>query len=66
MRMESLIKQYELRLSKQEEYYELREWKLKEEIDNLTNQNMALTDELKRAKLTSKNSQEKCTLCGDG
>lgn len=66
MRMESLIKQYELRLNKQEEYYELREWKLKEEIDNLTNQNMALTDELKRAKLASKNSQEKCTLCGDG
>lgn len=32
LRTESLVKQYELRLSKQEEYYNLREWKMKEEI----------------------------------
>ena len=57
LRTESLIKQYELRLNKQEEYYGLREWKLKEEIENMTNQNMLLAEELKRAKISSKTNQ---------
>jgi hypothetical protein len=30
LRMESLTKQYELKLAKQEEFFSLREWKLKE------------------------------------
>lgn len=32
LRIVSIIKQYELKLSKQEEYFELRECKLKQEI----------------------------------
>jgi hypothetical protein len=44
LRIESLVKQYELRLSKQEEYYGLREWKMKEELENLEHQNLMLSD----------------------
>lgn len=36
LRIESLTKQYELKLSKQEEFFALREWKLKEEVENLS------------------------------
>ena len=57
MRTESLVKQYELRLSKQEEYYNLREWKMKEEAENLENQTALLAEELRRARLSQKPAQ---------
>jgi len=52
-----LVKQYELRLSKQEEYYNLREWKLKEEIENFENQAALLAEELRRTRLSQKPAQ---------
>lgn len=66
MRIASITKQYELKLSKQEEYFGLKEWKLNEEIDNLTHQNSLLQEELKRLKNSTRQTQNECSMCSDG
>ena len=66
MRIASITKQYELKLNKQEEYFGLKEWKLNEEIDNLTHQNSLLQEELKRLKNSTRQTQNECSMCGDG
>ena len=35
MKIDSIVKQYELKLEKQKEFYELKEYKLKEEVREL-------------------------------
>ena len=66
LRIESLTKQYELKLSKQEEFFALREWKLKEEVENLTCQVGSLNEEVRRLRAAGKQQNSHCSLCSDG
>lgn len=66
LRIESLTKQYELKLAKQEEFFSLREWKLKEEIENLTHQITSLNEEVRRLRTAGKQQNTHCALCSDG
>jgi hypothetical protein len=66
LRIESLTKQYELKLAKQEEFFSLREWKLKEEVENLTHQIGSLSEEVRRLRAAGKQQTAHCALCSDG
>ena len=66
LRLESLTKQYELKLSKQEEFYQLRELKLKDEVQNMQLQISVLENDLFKAKSSSKQDQGHCSTCSNG